>query len=210
MDLLARLGLTDQEQRPRVGVSACLLGDNVRYNGEHKRHDTVADELARHLDLRRYCPEVGIGLPVPRPPVQVVRLAHGHRVRGVEAPDNDYTDALRAYADQAPAELHGFILKARSPSCGLESTPLFDPQDREIGVTSGAFAQRLRERMPLLPLCDEEALEDPAGRDEFVLRVFLFRHCRGEGAGRATGLLEQLPGALAQRLTPWLNRLAHT
>ncbi len=168
-----------RHDKPLVGTSACLLGEPVRYDGQAKRSVTVAEELSRHVALRRYCPEVGIGLPVPRPPIQLVRFADGVRVRGVEQPDEDYTAALTDHADSVTEPLCGFVLKARSPSCGLGTTPLFDRHDREIDTTSGAFAARIRERFPEMPLCDEEDLEDPDFLREFIRRVYLYRDAFG-------------------------------
>ena len=165
-------------EKPVVGTSACLLGEAVRYDGAHKHTRAVADELARHVRLCAFCPELGIGLSVPRPPIQLVRFPDAVRVRGVEEPERDFTDALRAYADAVEAGLSGFVFKARSPSCGLESTPVFDEEDREVDTASGAFAARLRELFPEMPVCDEEELEVPGFLEEFVARVRAFhRQC---------------------------------
>ena len=164
--------------RPLVGTSACLLGETVRYDGAHKRTRAVADELARHVRLRPFCPEVGIGLSVPRPPIQLVRFPDAVRVRGVEEPERDFTDALQACADAVETGLSGFIFKARSPSCGLDSTPVVDEENREVATASGAFAARLRERFPEMPVCDEEALTDPEFLEAFLARVRAFHRSR--------------------------------
>lgn len=206
-DLLREIGIQAHAgNRPRVGVSACLLGRAVRYNGETKYHAPTAEDLQAWVELREFCPEVGIGLPVPRPPIQVVQLADGRHVRGVAEPEQDFTGQLAAFADRLPADLDGFILKARSPSCGLGSTPLFDHQDREIGTTSGGFAARLASRRPLLPLCDEAELEDENDRLAFILRTWLYRLWQ-ERDRRMEGILRQLPDQLREPIQPWLSRL---
>lgn len=205
-DLLQQWGLNRREGKPRVGVSACLLGRAVRYNGETRYHAPTAEALEAWIELREFCPEVGIGLPVPRPPIQVVQLAQGQHVRGVEDPDRDFTSELAAYAGQLPADLDGFILKARSPSCGLGSTPLFDQDDREIGTTSGGFAARLQSRLPLLPLCDEAELEHERGRLAFITRTWLHRLWR-QGDERLCKIDEQLPESLRDVIQPWWSRL---
>lgn len=206
--LLDRCALTD-DRPPLVGVSACLLGRPVRYNGEHRQEALVADLLSQRVRLREFCPEVGIGLPVPRPPIQVVETISGRRVRGVADPSHDYTDALGAYADAVPDELDGFVLKARSPSCGLGNTPLMDEQDRQIGLTSGEFARTLTSRFPLMPILDESALRDARAVDAFALRAWLYRSWRmAPAAGRVRewlGVLSETP--LAGAVHPWLMRL---
>lgn len=193
---------------PRVGVSACLLGRPVRYDGEHKYDALVGGPLAKLLQLVEACPEVGIGLPVPRPPIQVVRLASAERVRGVQAPEQDFTDALSGYAERIDRDLDGFILKSRSPSCGLGSTPLHDAQDERIGTTSGAFAARLRQRLALLPMCNDEDLSTSDGAAAFVLEVFCYRHWkeRGDLAGLRQGA-DALPMPLRGRLLTFIQRL---
>lgn len=184
-EILQRMGFHPDKDKPRVGVSACLLGRPVRYNGERKYNAWISDELPALFQLVETCPEVGIGLPVPRPPIQVVRVVGSHRVRGVHAPEQDFTDALSGYADGIATGLDGFIVKARSPSCGFGTAPLHDPRGNEIGTSDGAFTARLRERFASLPMCDEEALASEAGRLAFVLAVFRYRHEQAPTRGTA-------------------------
>ncbi|QJX02699.1 DUF523 domain-containing protein [Alcanivorax sp. IO_7] len=115
-DLLRQMGfdVPRRDDRPRVGVSACLMGEPVRHDGGHRRHGLVHDQLAPLVRLTRVCPEVGIGLPVPRPPIQVVDLNGEHRVRGVAHPERDVTEALRDQARHLDAPLSGFVFKSRS------------------------------------------------------------------------------------------------
>lgn len=210
-DLLEKIGADPARGKPVVGTSACLLGRAVRYNGETKYHAATAEALEQWVALREFCPEVGIGLPVPRPPIQVVRVQGEQRVRGIEHPDRDFTAALHDYADTLPDALDGFVLKARSPSCGLDSTPLMDEEDREIAVTSGVFAARLRVHRPGLPLCDEETLETEAGRETFLLRAWLYRQGRDPdgrpSVGRIHALAQRLPEPARAPLRAWLSSL---
>lgn len=174
-DLLWEMGITPPHRavdRPLVGVSACLLGRPVRYDGDHQYHAYIDEQLATVVTLREYCPEVGIGLPVPRPPIQVVHIGGEHRVRGVHQPDQDFTEALSGHADRVHEPLHGFILKARSPSCGLGTTPLYNHRNEEIGLTNGAFAARLRQRFPGLPLRNDNQLDNEDDMAAFVLAVY--------------------------------------
>ena len=174
-DLLAKLDFT-LEARPPVGVSACLVGDAVRYDGDDKFQSAVA-ELEPWLELRRYCPEVGIGLPVPRPAIEVRNINGEERVRGVEDPERDFTHALHDYAREVTA-VDGYIFKARSPSCGWDTTPVFDETGAQAGTTSGLFNQGVQARFPGMPFCDEEMLQSEAGRADFVLRVYCHQALR--------------------------------
>lgn len=146
---------------PLLGVSGCLLGEPVRYDGGHRRADAVADLLPRFFRLRSFCPEVAIGLGVPRPSIQRVRLANGAEiVRGVDNRTPDVTVALTAHAEAVLAgePLHGYVFKARSPSCAPGNTPLFDEQDAQIGVGWGRYAEVLHAAWPDMPMRDEETL----------------------------------------------------
>jgi len=162
-----------------VGVSRCLLGDLVRYDGRHRRDACVVEVLGPMFEFVPVCPEVEIGLPVPRPPIQLVRVAQGIRVRGVEHPEVDVGDALAGLLDEAAdrfAGLAGFLLKARSPSCGRAGVPVHDERGRPVDSAPGAFAAAVLRRYPGLPVLDEGRLADPRLRDEFVASVFDRHH----------------------------------
>jgi uncharacterized protein YbbK (DUF523 family)/uncharacterized protein YbgA (DUF1722 family) len=142
----------------RIGVSACLLGREVRYDGGHKREAFLVADLAPHVELVDTCPEVEVGMGTPREPIR----REGGRVRGVRS-RRDWTDALRAHADRRVGELAalglaGYVLKSGSPSCGL-------------GVP-GVFASELVSRLPDLPVVEEGALHDPDARDHFLTRAY--------------------------------------
>jgi len=176
-----RLGHADD--KPRIAVSACLTGQPVRYDGGNRYDGAVARVLRRWLLLQEYCPEMAIGLGVPRPPIQLVRTADGLRVRGVADSHQDVTHALRGFADTLPASLSGAVLKARSPSCGVNNTPVWAEQGEPLGTASGAFAARLSERAPLLPMISEPALARAEQVELFVLQVYCYRQYQRWGAG---------------------------
>lgn len=159
---------------PRIGVSACLLGAPVRFNGEHKRNEWIVDRLSRHSDLIGFCPETFMGLPTPRPALRFVSNENG--VRLIETNSKfDHTvaagESSQALVTQAK-ELDGFILKKDSPSCGLERVKVYGEggMPRRDGV--GVFAASLKNAYPLIPMIEEGRLTHFEQRENFVLRVF--------------------------------------
>ncbi len=157
----------------RIAVSACLLGERVRYDGAQKRHSLIM-KLADEFVLQPFCPEVATGLGVPRAPVQLVTTPAGIRAQGVTDPAHDITDRLQAYA-QIQCEMlkacAGIIFKSRSPSCGLGSTPFFNERDEPMGKTNGLFAAVLRDCLPDLPMVEESALVTDAEIAAFAEQV---------------------------------------
>ncbi|NQD37124.1 DUF1722 domain-containing protein [Permianibacter sp. IMCC34836] len=164
-------------QKPVVGISTCLLGEPVRYDGAHKRDDYLTGVLSTHFDYRPYCPEVGIGLGVPRPPIQLINIDGAIRVRGVREPERDFTDALHQFADrQLPSQrtLSGYVLKSKSPSCGMERVKVHGAKGGLPQHSSGAYAARLLQNLPLLPVEEEGRLHDPVLRENFIVRVYAY------------------------------------
>lgn len=168
------------DARPRVAVSACLAGERVRYDGA-SRYLPAFSWLAQHLEFVPVCPEVGAGLSVPRPPVQLVT---GHadsdtRALGRDDPTLDVTAALAKFARTSAAELNatgqlcGYLLKSRSPSCGLDSTPLFAADGIQTGTTSGIQAAYFQSRLPWLSYAEETHLVDREAALAFELRCRL-------------------------------------
>jgi len=160
-----------------VGVSACLLGAPVRYDGTDKCDPNVCGELARKLRLVPVCPELELGLGVPRRPIRLVRTDRGVRVRDAQDPDNprlDVTERFRTLADElAPllARLGGYVFKSGSPSCGVRDAKLYGSAGGSRGVASGEFAHLVMARYPRLPVIDERQLADPEQRRRFLRRV---------------------------------------
>lgn len=161
----------------KVGISACLLGDQVRFDGGHKKSDFCANELQRHVEFVKLCPEVGIGMPVPRPTIRLEQ--HDNGVRAVvPKTGDDVTDRLSNFADKAQPhlkQLSGYVLCAKSPSCGMERVKLYDPDTGYARKEAeGIFVKRLRELHPALPLEEDGRLNDAPLRENFVMRVFVY------------------------------------
>jgi uncharacterized protein YbbK (DUF523 family) len=161
--------------RPRVGISACLLGQSVRHDGGHKRDDDLLRTLGPHVEWVPVCPEVETGMPTPRPPIHLVGDAAAPRLVGV-ADGRDHSEAMEAWAasrlDALGGEgLDGFVLKERSPSCGLLGVEVHDASGAATGVARGFFAARLLRRFPGLPVEEEGRLRDPRVRERFLGRV---------------------------------------
>ncbi len=180
----------------RVGVSSCLLGRKVRYDGDDRRDDVVCDVLAPHVEWVPVCPEVELGLGVPRPTIRLER--HGRALRLVEpSSGRDLTAAMRAYAAarvEALGGLCGYVFKASSPSCGVEGV-LVEGEGRR---GTGMFAATLMARYPRLPVEDEVRLRDPRRRESFAARVFALHRLRAPGFVHAREellLLAHAPGA---------------
>lgn len=162
-------------QKIPVGISSCLLGENVRYDGGHKRDAYIIGTLGKYFEFFPFCPEMAIGLGVPRPAIQLLNIQNEIRCVGVKDPTFDVTDRLRAAATQQ-TELHatlcGYIFKKDSPSCGISRVKLHNNQHYERkGI--GLFAQQLMLNHPLLPVEDEGRLGDPGLRENFIQRVYV-------------------------------------
>jgi len=162
--------------RIKVGISSCLLGEKVRYNGGHKQSTLCTGLLARWFDYVPSCPELGAGLGVPRPTIRLVGDPQMPRAVQVERPDIDVTDALQAYGQQRIPQLQdlcGYIFIKNSPSCGMFRVKVY--QDSGYPHPEGGrgiFAQGLSEAMPWLPIEEDGRLQDPVLRENFVTRVF--------------------------------------
>ena len=168
--------------RPRVGVSSCLLGHAVRWDGGHKRDERLIDALAPYVEWVPVCPEVEAGMGTPREPVKLARMAGELRVLGCESGE-DWTRVLGSFAARRVralegAELCGYVLKARSPSCGLAGVEVWQPSGPARLDGRGVFAAVLIERFPLLPVEDESRLADPTLRENWLERVFAYRRLR--------------------------------
>jgi uncharacterized protein YbgA (DUF1722 family)/uncharacterized protein YbbK (DUF523 family) len=171
----------------RIGISSCLLGQHVRYDGGHKEDAFATGLLARFVTFVPVCPEVELGLGTPR---ETIRLQRDGDVVRLVAPGSgkDHTAAMRRLAEVRVAELarldlSGFILKKDSPSCGMERVRVWGG-GAPARVGRGAFATVLLERFPLLPVEEEGRLHDLAHRENWVERVFAYRRVRALFAGR--------------------------
>ena len=156
------------EVRPRVGVSSCLLGEEVRFNGGHKRYRFLTDELGPYVDWVPYCPEISIGLGTPREPIRLT--ADGRLVN--RSGTADHTAAMAALPLPA-AGLDGYVFKAKSPSCGIRAIPRYGADDVAVGHDGrGLYADRVLTAFPLLAVEDEGRLNDAGLREAFCERIF--------------------------------------
>jgi len=166
-----------------VGISACLMGHKVRYDGGHKRSKYCLNVLNECFDFVPLCPEVSIGLSTPREPIRLVGDAASPRVVGVKDPDLDVTDKLYAYADEVSAkhtELCGYILMKGSPSCGMERVKVYHENGLPNEAGRGAYAAQLMRNNPALPVEEEGRLNDPVLRENFITRVFVYHSWQQE------------------------------
>jgi len=159
--------MTTNWVRPRVGVSSCLLGEEVRFNGGHKRYRFLTDELDQYTDWVPFCPEVSIGLGTPREPIRLT--ADGRLVN--RAGTAEHTGAM-AGLPLPPADLDGYVFKAKSPSCGIRAIPRYDDGGQAVGHGRGLYADRVLQAFPLLAAEDEGRLNDAMLREAFCERIF--------------------------------------
>ncbi|EOU2462554.1 YbgA family protein [Vibrio navarrensis] len=160
----------------KVGVSACVLGDKVRFDAGHKLSRFVVQDLGAYMDFVSVCPEVGMGMPVPRPTIRLVSDAERIALVETKNPDKDYSHAMLAYAEQKVSqlmdeELSGYIVCAKSPTCGMEKVKVYKQHGAEKeGV--GLYTQTLMRKMPWLPVEEDGRLHDPVLRENFITRVY--------------------------------------
>jgi len=163
-------------RKPRLGISACLLGQKVRYDGRDKRDPFLVETLGALVEWVPVCPEVEMGMPVPREPIRLVGRPGEPRLVG-EQSGTDHTMAMALYVARRVEELaalglDGWVSKSGSPSCGLRAIPIWSPSGSVSDPDGvGLFVRGLKERLPVLPIEDEERLGDPALRERFLRRV---------------------------------------
>lgn len=169
---------TDSE-RPRVGVSSCLLGQPVRFNGGHKQHRWLTGELAEYVDWVPFCPEVEIGLGVPREPIH---LTADGRLVGRDS-GSEHSPAMDCLP--LPFCIDGYVFKAKSPSCGIRGLPRYSPEGQVTDrAGQGRYARRVLEAFPLLAVEDEGRLSDERLREAFTERLFATARLRRLLAGK--------------------------
>jgi uncharacterized protein YbbK (DUF523 family) len=157
----------------KIGVSSCLLGERVRFDGAHKYNQIVADFLDHRFEGVPVCPEVELGMGIPREPVHLV-AGKVLRMVGNES-GKDWTDAMVGFTskklmDLTEQGLSGFIFKSRSPSCATGGIPV-SSETGQVEQSAGLFAQAFMKHFPLTPVIDEDALQDEKTREIFIARV---------------------------------------
>ena len=163
------------DEKILVGISSCLLGEKVRFDGQHQLHSYIEKTLGQYFGFRSFCPEVAIGLGIPRRPIRLV--ADQDNVRCVSTVDAslDYTQDLADIGEQQHdwhSQLCGYILKKSSPSCGMERVKVYDgARPRRDGV--GIYAATLLKNFPNLPVEEEGRLGDSVLRENFIQRIYV-------------------------------------
>lgn len=176
--------LSAQQSRIPIGISACLLGEMVRYDGGHKRQRYIETVFGQFFEFKPFCPEMSIGLGVPREPIRIVLEGPEdnpvQRVVGTKTADRDVTTPLQECAREQQhwvQDLCGYIFKKDSPSCGMERVKAYrNGQPTRQGV--GLFAQTLMAANPLLPCEEEGRLNDAVLRENFIERVYVYHRWR--------------------------------
>jgi uncharacterized protein YbgA (DUF1722 family)/uncharacterized protein YbbK (DUF523 family) len=174
----------------RIGVSACLLGEAVRFDGGHKRDVFLTETFGRFVEWVPVCPEVECGFGTPREAMRLVRIEQGLRLLTVKT-GMDLTEQMERFSRSRVSalfrdDLSGYVLKKDSPSCGLERVKIYDRHGSCVRGGRGLFARALVRAFPRLPVEEEGRLADPRLRDNFVERVFGYWRLRGLLNGRWT------------------------
>ena len=175
------------DERIRLGISTCLLGEQVRYDGQHKRDAYLTDTLGRYMEYVPVCPEVECGLGVPREPMRLVGDPSAPRLVTVKT-DVDLTERMTSWATRRVRELEdeglcGFVFKSASPSSGMERVKVYSAKGVPAKSGVGLFARVFMEHFPLLPTEEEGRLHDPGLRESFIERVFTLKRWRDTVAG---------------------------
>ena len=175
-------------ERIRLGISACLLGEPVRFDGGHKRDPFLVESLGQFVDWVPVCPEVESGLDAPRESMRLVQTDSRIRLL-TNKTAQDHTTRMHGYARRRVEELVddalvGFVLKKDSPTCGLERVKVYGTAGMPVKSGRGLFAHALVTRFPLLPVEEEGRLNDPRLRENFVERIFAYRRLRALFATR--------------------------
>lgn len=182
--------------RPRLGISACLLGQRVRYDGGHKLDPFLTEALGRFVEWIPVCPEIEVGMGVPRETVRLVGSPDDPKILA-ERSGKDWTGAMKRFAavrlrQLAELKLSGYVFKKNSPSCGMERVRVYNSKNMAARRGRGLFAVVVTDKFPLLPVEEEGRLNDLALRENFVERVFAYHRWQGMLAGSksASALVE--------------------
>jgi len=167
-----------EKEQIRLGISSCLLGNKVRYDGQHKRDHFLVDTLGQYVQWVPVCPEVECGLLVPREAMRLVGDPERPRLVTIKT-RIDHTDRMLKWAVQRARaldkeDLCGFVFKSRSPSSGMKSVKVYNDDGMPSQSGVGLFAKTFMDRFPLLPVEDEGRLNDALLRENFIERIFAF------------------------------------
>ncbi len=173
------------ENKIKIGVSSCLIGEKVRWNGDHKQNRYVKETLCKYFEYVPVCPEVEVGMGIPRKTVALYGKPEKPKMISKKN-KTDWTGRMNRYAkgrikELAEEDLCGYIFKSKSPSCGLARIPVYDESDSsKARHRSGLFAAAFIKANPLVPTEDEGRLTDPRFRENFIVRVFSFARLKSD------------------------------
>ena len=162
-----------------IGISACLVGEKVRFDASNKPSNFCINEFGQHVTYQSFCPEVAVGLPIPRPTIRQIKQDD---IISVSRPDGsgDVTEALSAYGKKVASmtkSLSGYVFCAKSPSCGMERVKQYSPEGNALTSDGiGVFAKEIMKANPLLPCEENGRLNDAIIRENFVARVYAYKH----------------------------------
>ncbi len=165
-------------EKIRLGISSCLLGNKVRYDGQHKYDSWLVEQLGLYVEYVPVCPEVECGLPVPREAMRLVGSAENPKLITINT-KIDHTDRMKNYSEArieklAREQLCGFVFKSKSPSSGMERVKIYPEKGGAASKTGvGLFAREFMNTFPLLPVEEEGRLHDPTIRENFIERIFI-------------------------------------
>jgi uncharacterized protein YbgA (DUF1722 family)/uncharacterized protein YbbK (DUF523 family) len=175
-------------EKIRLGISSCLLGENVRYDGGHRHDHFLTDTLGQYVEYIPVCPEVGCGLPVPREAMRLEGDPDSPRLMTIRT-RQDMTERMEAWSKKRVNELEkdglcGFIFKSDSPSSGMERIKVYNEKGVPAKKGVGMFARIFMKHFPSLPVEDDGRLNDPVLRENFIERIFVFKRWRELMMGR--------------------------
>lgn len=174
--------MTEHLSKPLVGISSCVLGEKVRYDGGHKRSGFVTGNLANFVRFIPTCPEMGVGMPVPRPAIHIREIGQQQRLTDARDATLDHTDKMQAFFSARLAQLgklDGYILAAKSPSCGMERIKVYSEQGELLHRKGqGLFVQLLKQYFPDLPMEEDGRLNDEGLKESFITRLFAYHDFR--------------------------------
>jgi len=168
----------------KIGICSCLLGENVRYNGENKRDDFLADILGKEIEYFSFCPEKEMGLAVPREPMRLIEKEEFDFPRLIaRETGTDYTGQMQDWIHNNLSRLEmeqicGYIFKSKSPSCGIRDIPVFDEKGKIIRTGMGLFSQAVKEQFKGLPVVDENGMKNENIRNEFLEQALQYGETR--------------------------------
>ena len=167
-----------ESSKIKIGVGACLMGQNVRYNASHKKPNDIVEALKAHVDFVAICPEVGIGLGVPRETIRIVTIDGDDRLRDSKTQTKDYTESMANFSVTIKPKIEqlcGYIFIKGSPSCGVNKVNRYGSGGEfNDNDGMGIFAKQVKQAFPLLPIEDDNRLHNPQFRENFVARVYVF------------------------------------